>query len=173
MTGGTVTAILINPNESGLTQFQGGAACAIIPAGYLGSTIIGAILIFTGFSKRASRWTSIAVDIVLGLTLWWAEEWYTRVIAVLLVAALIGVFFWRDGGSVRWVVLLMGTIAALDSLENIARHTIFNYVPESDAVLFQRECGMLLPFWVFGLSWFVIAVGSIGLSVMAGIWVFK
>ena len=112
ITGGTVEGIQINPNESGLTRFMGGAPCAILPAGYLGSTLIGGFLVFTGFSEKFSRWSSIALCVMLFAVVRWAEFWYTRVVAVSMMAFLLAVFFYRDGAWMRWVILLMGYIPA-------------------------------------------------------------
>jgi hypothetical protein len=45
LTGGWVSGIGINPDTSGVTQSQGGLRLLIIPAGYIGSTVFGALLI--------------------------------------------------------------------------------------------------------------------------------
>ena len=169
LTGGSVKGILINPDESGLTRFVGGVGCLILPAGYLGSTFIGAVMIFTGFSERASRIMSALVCFILVTTFFFAEKWYTMLIAALLIAGLGGVIWYEGGKYVRWFVLLMGSIAALDSLENILSQAVFNYVPHSDAVQFAKQCSIFVPFFVYGLIWLVIAVGSIGGAVLAGI----
>lgn len=169
LTGGSVKGILINPDESGLTRFVGGVGCLVLPAGYLGSTFIGAVMIFTGFSEKASRIMSALVCLILLTTFFFAEKWYTMIIAGLLIAGLSSVIWYENGRFVRWFVLLMGSIAALDSLENILSQTVFNYVPQSDAVQFAKQCSIFVPFFIYGLIWLMIAMSSIGGAVMAGI----
>lgn len=169
LTGGSVKGILINPDESGLTRFVGGVSCLVLPAGYLGSTFIGAVMIFTGFSEKASKIMSAVACFILLTTFFFAEKWYTMIIAGALIAGLSSVIWYENGRYVRWFVLLMGSIAALDSIENILNQTVFNYIPQSDAVQFARQCSIFVPFFMFGLIWLVIALGSIGGAVMAGL----
>ncbi len=59
------------------------------PAGYLGSSIIGAGLIACGFDERASKVASIVIGVFFLFTLWWArKDWLTWV----LILAMIGLF---------------------------------------------------------------------------------
>jgi hypothetical protein len=41
--------------EGGLTKMRGGIQACTLPAGYLGSSLIGALLIFAGFDTVASK----------------------------------------------------------------------------------------------------------------------
>lgn len=56
LTGGRMGSIEIQMNEAGATRFSGGWPCLILPAGYIGSTAMGAVLLFTGFGHRTSRY---------------------------------------------------------------------------------------------------------------------
>ena len=62
-TGGRVKSISLDPHEGGVTHMQGGISAVTLPAGYLGSSIIGALLIFAGFNIVAS----IVASIILGV----------------------------------------------------------------------------------------------------------
>ncbi|MDI1489065.1 MAG: hypothetical protein OHK93_008343 [Ramalina farinacea] len=67
-TGGRVESISLDPHEGGVTHMRGGISAVTLPAGYLGSSLIGALLIFCGFDIVASKVASIALgcdDLIL------------------------------------------------------------------------------------------------------------
>jgi hypothetical protein len=69
LTGGKVESISLDPNEGGVTHMRGGKQAITLPAGYLGSSIIGALLIFCGFDIVASKIASIVLGVCFLLTL--------------------------------------------------------------------------------------------------------
>ena len=71
LTGGRVLSITLDPNEGGVTQMKGGRSALTLPAGYLGSSLIGALLTFCGFDIVASKIASIVLGVCFLLTLWW------------------------------------------------------------------------------------------------------
>lgn len=48
-----IKSICIEPNEGGSTTMAGGINALVLPAGYLGSSLIGALLVFVGFDTNA------------------------------------------------------------------------------------------------------------------------
>jgi len=70
LTGGRVKSISLDPREGGVTHMQGGINAITLPAGYLGSSFIGALLIFCGFNIVASKVASIVLGVCFLLTLW-------------------------------------------------------------------------------------------------------
>ena len=52
----------------------GGIKQLILPAGYLGSSFIGACLIACGFDIVASKVATIVMGVVFLITLWWARR---------------------------------------------------------------------------------------------------
>ena len=63
-----------DPDEGGATRMRGGISFFTLPAGYLGSSLIGAILIACGFDERASKVASIVVAVFFLMMLWWARR---------------------------------------------------------------------------------------------------
>jgi hypothetical protein len=53
---------------------SGGIQCLTLPAGYLGSSFIGACLIACGFDTNASKVASIILAVFFLITLWWARR---------------------------------------------------------------------------------------------------
>jgi len=81
-TGAKIEGIKIDPEEGGVTHMRGGVACCTLPAGYLGSSFFGALMIFCGFDLTASKVMSVILSFALLLTLFWARNWLTRFITV-------------------------------------------------------------------------------------------
>jgi hypothetical protein len=72
-TGGKVESISLDPHEGGVTHMRGGVSAITLPAGYLGSSLIGALLTFCGFNTVASKVASIVLGVCFLLVLWWGE----------------------------------------------------------------------------------------------------
>ena len=61
-------------DEGGLTKMSGGINWLTLPAGYLGSSFIGACLITCGFDTNASKVATIVLAVFFLFTLWWARK---------------------------------------------------------------------------------------------------
>ncbi len=158
LTGGRVKQIIIAVDESGETRFTGGLQCLVLPAGYIGSTAIGVSLLFAGFDARAARYTAIGVIAVLFLTIIFSASFFTFFSAIGLIALLVWAFSHEGGAYCRHVVLLLGSIASIQSLGSILNGTVFNTIPESDAYKFATHCSILIPAAFYGLLWMAISL---------------
>lgn len=106
LTGGKVESISLDPREGGVTHMRGGKSAFTLPAGYLGSSLIGALLIFCGFNIVASKVASIVVGVCFLLTLWWGrKDWLTIVTVLLAVGLLVGAWFIAAGEALRYVIV--------------------------------------------------------------------
>ena len=105
-TGGRVKSISLDPHDGGVTHMQGGMSAVTLPAGYLGSSIIGSLLIFAGFDIVASKVASIVLGVCFLLTLWWARrDWLTIITILLAVGLLVACWFIAHGEALKWVVV--------------------------------------------------------------------
>jgi hypothetical protein len=105
-TGGRVKSISLDPHEGGVTHMAGGIQAITLPAGYLGSSLIGALLTFCGFNIVASKVASIVLGVCFLLTLWWArKDWLTIITILLAVGLLVGSWFIKHGEALRFVVV--------------------------------------------------------------------
>jgi hypothetical protein len=119
-TGGRVKSISLDPREGGVTHMTGGISALTLPAGYLGSSLIGALLIFCGFNIVASKVASIVLGVCFLLTLWWARrDWLTIITVLLAVGLLIACWFIAHAEALRFVVLFIGVMSALYSVWDI------------------------------------------------------
>lgn len=119
-TGGKVESISLDPREGGVTHMRGGISAVTLPAGYLGSSLIGALLIFCGFDIVASKVASIILGVCFLLTLWWARrDWLTIITVLLAIGLIIACWFIAHAEALRYVVLFIGVMSALYSVWDI------------------------------------------------------
>ena len=85
---------------------RGGKQFITLPAGYLGSSLIGALLTFCGFNIVASKVASIVLGVCFLLTLWWArKDWLTIGTILLSVGMLVAFWFIEHGEALRFYVV--------------------------------------------------------------------
>lgn len=167
-TGGRVKSISLDPHEGGVTHMQGGISAITLPAGYLGSSIIGALLIFAGFDIVASKVASIILGVCFLLTLWWARrDWLTIVTILMAVGLLVACWFIAHGEALRWVVLFIGVMSALYSVWDICDDLILRKVNTSDASVFAQRYGGSSRCW--GVIWSIISLGFMAVGIVAAI----
>ena len=101
----------------------GGKNGITLPAGYLGSSLIGALLIMQGFNTNASKVASIVLGVCFLLTLWWGKrDWLTIITILLAVGLLVACWLIAQGVALRWVVLFIGVMSSLYSVWDIVGH---------------------------------------------------
>ncbi|KAH6662151.1 peptidase M50B-like-domain-containing protein [Halenospora varia] len=156
-TGGRVKSISLDPREGGVTHMSGGITAFTLPAGYLGSSIIGALLIFCGFNIVASKVASLVLGVCFLLTLWWGKrDWLTICTVLAAVGLLVGCWFIAHAEALRFVVLFIGVMSALYSVWDICDDLILRKVNESDASVFAKRYGGSSACW--GVIWAIIAI---------------
>ncbi|KAJ5900133.1 hypothetical protein N7495_004877 [Penicillium taxi] len=167
-TGGKVKSISLDPHEGGVTHMQGGMSAITLPAGYLGSSVIGALLIFAGFDIVASKVASIFLGVGFILTIWWArKDWLTIMTIFLAVALLVACWFIAHGEALRWVVLFIGVMSALYSVWDICDDLILRKVNTSDASVFASKYGGSSQCW--GVIWSLISLLFMAIGIIGGI----
>jgi len=122
-------------DEGGATKMSGGISWLTLPAGYLGSSFIGACLIACGFNTNASKVASLVLAVFFLFTLWWARRNWLWVFILyrmgvlswhsffspdsswVLIVGMSGLFvlFWLVAGGValRYFVLFIGVMSCM------------------------------------------------------------
>ncbi|KAI0434923.1 peptidase M50B-like-domain-containing protein [Xylaria sp. FL1042] len=168
LTGGRVKSISLDPHEGGVTHMVGGKGAITLPAGYLGSSFIGAILIFTGFNIVASKIISIVLGVCFLLTLWWGKrDWLTITTILLAVGLLVASWFIVHAEGLRFVVLFIGVMSSLYSVWDICDDLILRKVNSSDASVFAKRYGGSSQCW--GVIWSIISILFLAAGIIAGI----
>ncbi|KAL7620578.1 hypothetical protein AAE478_009573 [Parahypoxylon ruwenzoriense] len=167
-TGGRVKSISLDPREGGVTHMVGGKSAITLPAGYLGSSLIGALLIFCGFNIVASKIASLVLAVCFLLTLWWGKrDWLTIVTILLAVGLLVACWFIVHAEPLRFVVLFIGVMSSLYSVWDICDDLILRKVNSSDASVFAQRYGGSSQCW--GVIWSIISVCFMAAGIVAGI----
>ncbi|KAH7100035.1 peptidase M50B-like-domain-containing protein [Auriculariales sp. MPI-PUGE-AT-0066] len=173
LTCAKIYSIELDPDEGGATRMAGGIPWITLPAGYLGSSFIGACLIACGFNTNASKIACIALSAFWLLTLWWARRNWLNWVLVLGFAAVI-VLCWliADSIALRYFVLFIGVMSCMYVLWDIIDDTIARKVNSSDAAQFSHICGCF-PSQVWGVIWLIIAFIYFAAGVIVGLVAFK
>ncbi|KAK9802348.1 putative Peptidase M50B-like-domain-containing protein [Seiridium cardinale] len=167
-TGGRVKSISLDPREGGVTHMVGGKSAITLPAGYLGSSLIGALLIFCGFDIVASKVASIVLGVCFLLTLWWGKrDWLTVLTVLLAVGLIVACWFIVHAEPLRFVVLFIGVMSSLYSVWDICDDLILRKVNSSDASVFAQRYGGSSQCW--GIMWSIISVLFMVAGIIAGI----
>ncbi|KAI0595498.1 peptidase M50B-like-domain-containing protein [Biscogniauxia sp. FL1348] len=168
LTGGHVKSISLDPREGGVTHMVGGKSAITLPAGYLGSSFIGALLIFCGFNIVASKIASLVLAVCFLLTLWWGKrDWLTILTILLAVGLLVACWFIVHAEALRFVVLFIGVMSSLYSVWDICDDLILRKVNSSDASVFAQRYGGSSQCW--GVIWSIISVLFMAAGIIAGI----
>ncbi|KAG9318233.1 peptidase M50B-like-domain-containing protein [Chiua virens] len=196
LTCATIHSVELDPDEGGETRMSGGIPWITLPAGYLGSSLIGACLIACGFDTNASKIACIVLGVFFLFTLWWARRNWLCVMYCLCIpvrpaptsfplsssrtwALILGmtglvILFWFVAESVclRYFILFVGVMSDLYVLWDVIDDTIARKVNNSDASAFARICGCF-PSQVWGVIWLLVAFGFFVAGVLVGIVAFK
>ncbi|KAK9840917.1 hypothetical protein WJX81_000177 [Elliptochloris bilobata] len=175
LTGGRVESITLDPDLGGLTMMRGGIQSCTLPAGYLGSALIGALLLFLGFSTLASKIAAGCVAGLLVLVLIWAKTWFTRGMSLLFIALIIAAYFIPDPAGawvMRLFILFLGVMCGLYAVFDIFEDLVMRKVNESDASKFAELWGCC-PAQGWGLVWALISLIFMAGGVLAGLAFFK
>ncbi|KAK4191711.1 peptidase M50B-like-domain-containing protein [Podospora australis] len=168
LTGGKVKSISLDPREGGVTHMQGGKNGLTLPAGYLGSSLIGALLTFAGFNINASKVASIVVGVCFLLTLWWGRRDLLTIGTVLAaIGLLVACWFIAKAEALRFVILFIGVMSSLYSVWDICDDLILRKVNSSDASVFAKRYGGSSQCW--GVIWSIISLCFMAAGIVAGI----
>lgn len=173
LTCAKIHSIELDPDEGGVTKMSGGIPWLTLPAGYLGSSLIGAALIACGFNESASKIASLVLAFFFILTLWWARKNWLTWLLILGMSGLIVMFWFIAGGvALRYLILFIGVMSCMYVLWDVIDDTIKRKVNTSDASAFAKICGCC-PSQVWGVIWLIQAFVFFGLGIIVGLAAFK
>ncbi|CAL1703338.1 unnamed protein product [Somion occarium] len=173
LTCAKIHSIELDPDEGGATRMSGGIPWLTLPAGYLGSSLIGAALITCGFNTNASKVATIALAAFFLVTLWWARRnWITWVLILGMSGLIILFWFVAQSVALRYLVLFIGVMSCLYVLWDIVDDTISRKVNGSDASSFAKICGCC-PSQVWGVLWLLEAFAFFAGGILVGLVAFK
>lgn len=143
LTCGHVESIQVKADEGGATRTRGGVPWIILPAGYLGSSFWGMVLVIMSVDKLAVQIATGCLIASLLIVLVLAKNWTLRFLCIGFVIFL-GVVWALQLTTVvhilRYCVLFIGVMNGLFSIYDIYDDTISRRVHSSDAEKFAEIC---------------------------------
>ncbi|WMV18165.1 hypothetical protein MTR67_011550 [Solanum verrucosum] len=165
LTCGQVEGMQVHANEGGVTQTRGGVYWLILPAGYLGSSFWGMVLILASTNLLTAKIAAGCFIAALLIVLFIAQNWTLRGLCIvtdphrldlpgfIIFIAVIWVLQQLTTVRIlRYVILFIGVMNSLFSVYDIYDDLISRRVNSSDAEKFAELC----PCPCNGVGWGVI-----------------
>jgi hypothetical protein len=109
-TGAKIKAIKIDADTGGVTEMVGGNSYLTLPAGYLGSSFYGGLMVFAGFNLMGSRIIAALVGLCVLLILYWSKNWIARGVSVAYLIVMGVLAWWNDSFLLPYFVLFLGYV---------------------------------------------------------------
>ncbi len=171
LTGGEFQRFEIFPNGSGFAVTRGGSQWLILPAGYLGAALFGAVLFYRTHHFHRSRLLSLALGIGLILfSILFGQVSLVALIVGVLFGVVLIVLAWYANESLNTFVLSL--LAILTSLNAV--FDVWSLIGNSDAMLgdvrndaaaFSATVAPLIPGSVWAFLWSLLAILMLGISI--------
>ncbi|MDX1566829.1 MAG: M50 family metallopeptidase [Longimicrobiales bacterium] len=161
-TGGSVEAIVLDPNEGGACYCPGGNTFLTLSAGYLGSLGWGVLFLLAADSRRVRARALIGLTggVILALTLLYLRGWFGVVYGLLFGTGLVASARLFSEAFNRAVVRVLGMTSALYVLLDIRSDILQRPHLRSDAAMLADLTGV--PTLLWGLIWMAVALFVVG-----------
>lgn len=160
-TGGAASHIMVFANGSGVTPVSGGSIFLSASAGYVGTAIVGALLLASSRTLKGARsmlWTTFAF-LAVSLLLFVRGDTIGILSALLWLGALPLMAYRLKGEWVLFAGQFLGLQMALTSLQSllVLLKVTVSPEPRSDALILQQVTGVPAIVWAVGWSAFGLA----------------
>jgi hypothetical protein len=169
-TGGSIERIELLADQGGVCWTRGGSRFLVTSAGYLGSSLFGALFVVIGGRARPGfqrAAVGLAGLVVLAATFLWIRTAFGFVFGLLAGAALLGTAAWLSANVSVFVLRLLGVTSGLYAIWDIGSDLIVRSVPASDAEALAAMTG--IPGVVWGVAWGAIAVVVMAMAVRTAV----
>jgi len=137
MTGGTILKVTIDPSLGGATIVQGGNPTITLASGYIGSTLMGGLLILAGWDVLIAKVMSFVLGVGFLTPLVLVRDKLTILLTLIYEALLIGFWFIDHAQALRWCCLFMGVMNIFYVVWDISDDKFFHKTNDSDATQFS------------------------------------
>ena len=158
MTGGEVLEMRTALDESGHTLTRGGVFPAISAAGYVGSAMLGALLIYTGIHPRVQRVVLAGIGAAtMGMTMWYTPlrgmDFYLGIFGGLILLSTAIKSRRASTAASTW----LGIMLCLYSLHDF-RTDLWMYPELTDAGILARAWGVPVLAYPIALTWVLVSL---------------
>ncbi|MCB1456967.1 MAG: M50 family metallopeptidase [Nitratireductor sp.] len=160
LTGGSIEWITLAPDESGLAYIRGGSRFAILTAGYLGSLLLGVLVLLAALKTSADR----IVMGVFGATMILVAAFYIRDLFPLVFCigtglAMLASAWWLSHRANDVALRIIGLSSMIYVPYDIFSDTIARSELRSDARMLAEEFGGSTMLW--GGIWLLLSIAVI------------
>ena len=148
---GSVSHIVVYANASGVTHISGGQIWLIAPAGYVGSSVMGALLLVLSHRERLVRWLLgfFAASVALGMIVLVRGEALAVAVGITSVVAIFAGAKWLPTGGVVFLaqfVAIQQCAASFQAFYWLFKATEGHGMP-SDAMRMAQATGLPAELW--------------------------
>ncbi|GAA6027230.1 hypothetical protein JCM8097_002506 [Rhodosporidiobolus ruineniae] len=173
LTGATVESIILDPNQGGSTRMRGGWPFLSLPAGYIGSTLIGSALIFAGFDQKASKIAAIPLLVHLTIvSLWARKSRFTLLNTTFIIGFILALYIIEHAAYLRFLLLLIGVMNCMYSIWDMLDDLVFHKINESDCRAFWSLYPWM-PCQLWGFLWCFVSCCGLTAAILGGMVNFK
>ncbi|KMZ75659.1 hypothetical protein ZOSMA_111G00100 [Zostera marina] len=172
LTCGDVEGMEVHANEGGVTKTRGGIYWVILPAGYLGSSFWGMVLILASTNLLTARIAAGCFGVALLVVLFIADNWFLRGLCIGFIIFLGVIWILQETTSIhilRYVILFIGVMNSLFSVYDIYDDLISRRVNSSDAEKFAQLCPCPCNGVAWGVIWGLISFMFLIVSMYLGL----
>lgn len=160
LTGGSVEQISISPEQGGFAITRGGSRFAILSAGYLGSLVMGAVLLMLALRSTADRFVTAALGAVMLLvTVLYVRDLFAALFCVTAGLILLAMARFLGHAANDMVLRVIGLTSLIYVPYDIFDDTIARSSQPSDAHMLAQEFGGATLMW--GGLWLFLSTAVI------------
>ncbi len=170
ITGGRFENFVIFANGSGVATTAGGSRELILPAGYLGAALFGAVLFYIANTVPYPRTIALVLGILVGvITILYTPLLSTGfLVGIGFAAVLIALWRWADRNInllvLNVLAMITGLNAVLDLLTLVNNSQIGMGAVRNDAAAFSAQVAPIVPPVIWALLWAALALIMLGAS---------
>lgn len=159
LTGGSIARIELSPQLGGRCVHYGGWELVVLPAGYLGSMLWGALILIISARSRLDRLLSQVLGIfLLGMTVFYVRTAFGMLLGMSWGISLVALGRKASERANDAVLQFLGLASMLYAVVDIKEDLIDRRVAESDASAFAAMLGGPPELW--GVLWILVAVAG-------------
>lgn len=164
LTGGSVVHIEIDPRIGGLAVTRGGWTWVIVSSGYIGSMLLGSLILLASTRERGVRMLAAGIGlVVLAVTVLFVRNAFGVVFGVLFGAAMIAAARYLPRFWLPLVVQYLGAVSCLYALVDVQEDLLTLEHRLTDASIMAASTG--IPALLWGLLWSAISLAVFILTI--------
>ena len=168
LTGGEIVSLDITPDQGGTAVTRGDSRFLILTAGYLGSLLVGAVLLLAALRSRADRVIVAALGLTLAaITLLFMRGLFPMAFGLATSACLLAMARWLPVAANDLALRTIGLTSLIYVPLDIFSDTIVRSHLQSDAHMLGAEFGGGT--WLWGGLWLLLSLWVIVLFIRKGL----